>query len=101
SRRRLSRGRSSSALAATTAATADAADPPSPEPSGMPFSMASSNPKSRSSGSDAARPAEPGAERNAFFDGELEPEVEIQRLRHRGHRHPGRVPLDLDRQVFD
>ena len=37
-------GASSSAFAATSAATQDAAEPPSPEPSGMPFSSSSSKP---------------------------------------------------------
>ncbi len=41
-------GRSSSALPATTAATAEAAEPPRPEPSGMPFSIVISKPKSSS-----------------------------------------------------
>ncbi len=39
-------GLGSNALAATTAPTAEAAEPPSPEPSGMPFSISIANPKS-------------------------------------------------------
>jgi hypothetical protein len=53
-------GRSSTALAATRAATDDAADPPIPEPSGMPFSIRTSNPwvsPSRPRSASSARPA--------------------------------------------
>ena len=52
-------GCASSALAATTAATADAAEPPRPEPSGMPFSICTSNPKSGRTASCRASKARP------------------------------------------
>ena len=60
-------GFGSSAFAATTAPTADAAEPPSPEPSGMPFSMCMSKPKSGFAATFSANSARPAV----FFSGSV------------------------------
>ncbi len=55
----LEHGEASSAFAATTAPTAEAAEPPSPEPSGMPFSICISSPKSSARARASASRARP------------------------------------------
>src|SRR6266852_861425 len=109
SRCRLSAGSSRSALAATTAATAEAADPPRPEPSGMPFSIVSSNPNARSRASAIAATAIPAVLRSnssgRSMTTPVTPAMRTPRTKARGVRIAGvtgvvmDLPLEFERNT--